>query len=55
MRKVFEDDDTEAILLAAAENAFNKLNRKVALQNVKQMVIADYTKHDYISSNEGCT
>ena len=37
MRKVFEDDDTEAILLAAAENAFNKLNGKVALQNIKQL------------------
>ena len=73
MRKVFEDDDTEAILLVDAENAFNNLNRKVALQNIKhlcppffqylfntyqkpaKMVIADYAKHDYIFSNEGCT
>ena len=37
MRKVFEDDDTEAILLVDAENAFNNLNRKVALQNIKQL------------------
>ena len=35
MRKVFEDDDTEAILLVDSENAFNNLNRKVALQNIK--------------------
>ena len=73
MKKVFEDDDSEAILLVDAENAFNNFNRKVALQNIKQlcppfsqylfniyqkpakMVIADYTKHDYIFSNEGCT
>ena len=37
MRKVFEDDDTEAILLVDAENAFNNLYRKVALQNIKQL------------------
>lgn len=31
MRKVSEDDDTEAILLVDAENSFNKLNRKALL------------------------
>ena len=39
MRKIFEDDDTEAILLVAAENAFNNLNRKAALQNIKQLCL----------------
>ena len=34
MRK---DDDTEAILLVDAENTFNILNRKVALQNIEQL------------------
>ena len=37
MRKVFEDDDTEAILLVDAQNAFNNLNRKAALQNIKHL------------------
>ena len=37
MRKAFENNNTEAILLVDAENAFNKLNREVALQNIKQL------------------
>ena len=37
MRKVFEADDTEAILLVDAENAFMNLNGKAALQNIKQL------------------
>ena len=36
MRRTFESNNTEAMLLVDAENAFNKLNRKVALQNIKQ-------------------
>ena len=34
MHAVFEDKHTEAVLLVDAENAFNKLNRKVALLNI---------------------
>ena len=37
MRKAFEHNSTEAILLVDAENAFNNLNRKTALQNIKQL------------------
>ena len=37
MRRVFEDANTEAILLVDAENAFNKLNRDVALNNIKEL------------------
>ena len=37
MRKVFEKDSTEAVLLVDAENAFNNLNRKAALHNIKEL------------------
>ena len=37
MRQTFEKENTEAILLVDAENAFNNLNRKAALQNIKQL------------------
>lgn len=37
MRTTFEDNQTEAILLVDAENAFNNLNRKAALHNIKQL------------------
>ena len=35
MRTIFENDDTEAVILVDAENAFNCLNRKVALHNMR--------------------
>ena len=36
MREIFEDDETEAVLLVDAENAFNNLNRRAAIHNIKQ-------------------
>ena len=35
MRRMFEDEETEAILLVDASNAFNALNRKAALHNIQ--------------------
>jgi hypothetical protein len=35
MRRIYEDEETEAILLVDAANAFNALNRKAALHNVQ--------------------
>jgi len=37
MRQVFEDSQTEAVLLVDATNAFNCLNRQVALRNVLKL------------------
>ena len=43
VRKSFEEDNSECLLLVDADNAFNKLNRKVSLQNIKRLGPAMYT------------
>ena len=45
MRKTFEDDSSEALLLVDADNcdnAFNRLNRKVTLKNIQSICPAFY-------------
>jgi len=37
VRKSFEEDNSECLLLVDADNAFNKLNRKVSLENIKRL------------------
>ena len=34
-RKIFEDDETEAIQMIDAKNAFNLMNRNLALNNIR--------------------
>ena len=43
MQRTFVDPETEAILLVDASNAFNALNRKVALHNIRISCPALYT------------
>ena len=37
MQQIFKSDECEAVILIDAENAFNRLNRKAALKNIKQI------------------
>ena len=43
VRKSFEEDNSECLLLVDADNAFNKLNRKVSLENIKRLCPPMYT------------
>ena len=49
MHTKFESDDTDAVLLIDAFNAFNELNRAAALHNIRVLcpVIAIYTINTY--------
>ena len=42
MREVYGDSSTEAVLLVDANNAFNNLNRQVALRNIDIMPFIGY-------------
>ena len=37
IRKIFDKEETEAVLLVDADNAFNRLNRSAALHNIKEL------------------
>ena len=37
MKRIFEDSHTDCTLLADASNAFNRLNRQVALHNIQSL------------------
>lgn len=44
VRRIYEDPDTEAVLLVDAENAFNSLNRQAALNNL-QYICPEFFKY----------
>ena len=63
MKKVFDDPDTDAVLLVDATNAFNSMNRGTALHNM-QIILHKCTPPSLfvansngveIQSEEGCT
>ena len=39
MRQVYESQQTEAIILVVASNAFNSLNREAALRNIQRFCL----------------
>ncbi len=69
MQSIYEDDNTEAILMVDASNAFNRLNRQAALHNIELLcpALATILKNTYsrpadlfvdgevLKSNEGTT
>ena len=48
-RELFEDPDTDALILVDAENAFNALNREAALNNINVICpeLATYLLNTY--------
>ena len=44
MRQLFEDEDTEGLMIIDANNAFNNMNRQVALHNI-QIVCPEVSKY----------
>jgi hypothetical protein len=51
MRDIFMEDDTEALLLVDAKNAFNSLNREVALNNI---AVICPTFHRFLNNSYQC-
>ena len=43
VRKSFKEDSSECLLVVDTDNAFNKLNRKVSLENIKRLCPPIYT------------
>ena len=37
MKDIWEEEDTEAVLLVDADNAFNRLNRQLAIHNIREI------------------
>ena len=52
MHRIFESNETEAILMVDAENAFDSINRKALLHNIEYLspVIATYIYNCYVIS-----
>ena len=52
MHKIFESNETEAILLIDAENAFNSINREALLHNIEYLcpAVAAFLYNCYVIS-----
>ena len=53
MKHIFDEDDTEAVLLVDASNAFNSQNRKALLQNIKVVCpfLSKFASNNYQTSS----
>ena len=52
MRDIFHSEDTEGVILIDASNAFNSLNRQVALHNIQMLcpTLSTYVMNIYRQS-----
>ncbi|CAM1327173.1 Uncharacterised protein r2_g3614 [Pycnogonum litorale] len=48
MRQIYEDNETEAVLLVDASNAFNSVNRMATLHNIS-IICGIYVKNCYMA------
>ena len=53
MSEIFKEEETDAVLLVDASNAFNSINRKVMLHNIRYIcpAIAVYTYNCYSTAS----
>ncbi|XP_028417275.1 uncharacterized protein LOC114541674 [Dendronephthya gigantea] len=53
MSKIFEEEETDAVLLVDATNAFNSINRKIMLHNIQYIcpAMAVYTFNCYVTAS----
>ena len=54
MKSIFDDEETDIVMLVDADNAFNRLNRQVALENIWHTCppLAQYLTNTYCSQSK---
>jgi len=55
VRKSLEEDNSECLLLVDAGNAFNKLNRKVSLENIKRLCYPYTHTYTTVTAHPPCS
>jgi len=55
VRKSFEEDNSECLLLVDVDNAFNKLNRKVSLENIKRLCLPCTHTYTTVTTHPPCS
>ena len=52
MHSIFEEEETDAVLLIDASNAFNALNRAAALHNIRVLCQLSNIRNQYVPTGE---